>query len=156
MAMQEHTIEIVGPDAKIDEDLGMGAMVSYPPPVPLRILTTIESTLLAAVQQRLPGLGYSYVGSGNQLIAAPSMTQIYSTTATTVPAPGTWSAPTVGSFAGGVLSLLDAAANNDLNTVVGWLGTVKDQVMQHDTEIATNRKLINAIIDVLQAHGLMT
>jgi uncharacterized membrane protein len=96
--------------------------------------------------------GWAHIGQSNLLPARPTFVQTYTATATTVPVPGTWSAPTVTTSFVGVLGV--AAANADLITVAGWVGLVKNQVVQHDSDIDTAFKLINKIVDTLEAFGM--
>jgi len=102
--------------------------------------------------------GWASIGAGDQRPAVTTFTQTYSTTTTTITAHPAWTAPDIATqaagYSGGLLVLLDAARLSDLQDLAGRCATLEDEVIALRGTVDQCLKINNAIVDLLQAHGI--
>lgn len=88
---------------------------------------------------------FEYVGAGDLRPAVPAFTQTYSAASSTLPA---YTAPnTSAAYVGGLLDLLQAARLSDLNDLRTKLAAVQ-------AHAEATAKVLNAVVDLLQARGI--
>jgi hypothetical protein len=155
MAQEVHTFRVVFPKAAIESILGSGTITVGAASTPQLVAVTFDSTLLADVKTEAEQRGWTYVGAGDLTPSTVAFTQTYSTAGTEVTALADWTPPSIaGSYAGGVLSLLNAATNADLNDLRAKCAQLEARISALGDHVVEAKKVDNAVINVLQDRGL--
>lgn len=114
----------------------------------------VDDQFVADIGTELAARGWTHVDTGDQRPAVTTFTQTYSATETEITAHPSWSAPGItASYPAGV-TLFDGATAADLNDLAGRCATLEAEVIALRSTVVQCLKHINALVDLLQAHGI--
>lgn len=102
--------------------------------------------------------GWVSIGAGDQRPAQTAFTQTYATASTTVGNLHSWSAPDIATaaagYSGGLVLLTSAARLSDLQDLAGRCATLEGECSALRDEVLSLKQNVNALVDLLQAHGI--
>lgn len=147
MAQSPHTFIGSFPKTAIEDAYLPGIITLHGTVGTIHALVEIEDSWLDPVVADAERRGWSYVGTGDQVPDVPTFTQTYSTAGTTIDAIGSFTAPTiVANYASGSAS--------ELNDLATKCATLEAEVIALRGEVVELKQNANAIVDILQSHGL--